>query len=259
MPGSSITAVPEGYTEHAPSPALRPFVECFWTRRTTGVSQAAPSIVIPDGCIDILLGYDSGAEYPRAALAVGTMTRALVLEGNDHSTFLGVRFRPGRAHPFLGIPAAALTDLRVEVSDVWRRGRPPLETFDASDITATIARLEALLLRRLEGGATLSPAVQAAVRAILRAQGNISIATLAPALGVTRQHLARAFALHVGVPPKTFARVARMRSVLARARAAARVDWTALALGAGYYDQAHLVSEMKELTGRTPGEWVSLR
>jgi len=94
------------------------------------------------------------------------------------------------------------------------------------------------------------------VRAILRAGGNLSIASLAPALGVTRQHLARAFARHVGVPPKTFARVTRVRRALAKARVATAVDWAALAIDVGYYDQAHLAGEVRELTGRTPSEWL---
>jgi AraC-like DNA-binding protein len=36
----------------------------------------------------------------------------------------------------------------------------------------------------------------------------------------------------------------------------ARVDWAVLALDAGFYDQAHLAGEVKELTGRTPTEWL---
>jgi AraC-like DNA-binding protein len=73
----------------------------------------------------------------------------------------------------------------------------------------------------------------------------------------TRRYLARAFARHVGVPPKMFARVARVRKVLAKARVASKIDWTALALDAGYYDQAHLAGEVREITGRTPTEWLT--
>jgi AraC-like DNA-binding protein len=54
-----------------------------------------------------------------------------------------------------------------------------------------------------------------------------------------------------------FARVARVRRALARARVSASVDWSTLALDTGYYDQSHLAGEIKEITGRTPSEWVA--
>jgi methylphosphotriester-DNA--protein-cysteine methyltransferase len=114
---------------------------------------------------------------------------------------------------------------------------------------------EQLLVRALAEARPVDRTVDAAVGAILRAGGNLSISALAPALGVTRQHLARAFARHVGVSPKMFARVARVRRVLAKARVASAVDWASLALDAGFYDQAHLSGEIRDITGRTPTEW----
>jgi AraC-like DNA-binding protein len=91
---------------------------------------------------------------------------------------------------------------------------------------------------------------------IAATRGNLSIRTLAADLGVTRQHLARAFAQHVGVAPKMLARIIRARSVVAHARAATAVDWSTLALDAGYYDQSHLIADLKELTGLGPSDWV---
>jgi len=250
--------VPESYVEYAPPPALREYVECFWTR------GAAPEIearhhVIPDGCIDLLFTYDSLAASagPASAMAVGTMTRPLSVEPTEVAAYVGVRFWPGRALPFLGVPAAAITDLSVAIADLWRPRDRHLVDTQPTTLGGWRAPFERLLLARLERAERADRTVDAAVRAILRAGGNLSIAALAPALGVTRQHLARAFARHVGVPPKMFARVARVRKVLAKARVASKIDWTALALDAGYYDQAHLAGEVREITGRTPTEWLT--
>jgi AraC-like DNA-binding protein len=63
--------------------------------------------------------------------------------------------------------------------------------------------------------------------------------------------------MDVGVSPKMFARVARVRRAIAKARVAAHVDWAALAVEAGYYDQSHLAGEIRELTGRAPSEWLA--
>lgn len=249
--------VPESYVEYAPPAALREYVECFWTRGTVPVG-AARHHVIPDGCIDLLFTYDSLtlSDGPASAMAVGTMTRPLSVGATEAAAYVGVRFRPGRALPFLGVPAAAITDIRVAIADLWRPGDHSLADTQLTALGGWRAPFERLLLARLERAGGEDRTIDAAVRAILRAGGNLSIAALAPALGVTRQHLARAFARHVGVPPKMFARVARVRKVLAKARVASRVDWAALALDAGYYDQAHLAGEVREITGRTPTEWL---
>jgi AraC-like DNA-binding protein len=100
------------------------------------------------------------------------------------------------------------------------------------------------------------PAVIAGTARIAAMRGNLSIRSLAADLGVTRQHLARSFALHVGVSPKVLARIVRARGVVSHARAVTDVDWSTLALDAGYYDQSHLIAEVKELTGMGPSGWL---
>jgi AraC-like DNA-binding protein len=215
--------------------------------------------VLPDGSIDIVLGYpphDAGAP-PQIAVAVGTMTRALTLPAGDPTAWVGVRFWPGRALPFLSIPASELTDLRVDIAELWPERDATLDALRGGALAPLLGAFQRLLERRLSRSQPVDPTVDEALRAILRSSGNLSIAALAPALGVTRQHLARRFAMHVGVPPKMFARVVRVRRAIAKARVAAHVDWAALALDAGYYDQSHLAGEVRELTGRSPGDWLA--
>ena len=249
---------PQAYIEHAPPLELREYVECFWTRGPV-TAPGTKHHILPDGCIDVILAYDSSAagENPSAALAVGTMTRPLSVGASEAAAYVGVRFWPGRSLPFLGVPASEITDLRVALRDLWAHRQPRLINLHHGELGDWRSHFERFLVGQLAGARATDRTVDAAVAAILRAGGNLSIAALAPALGVTRQHLARAFALHVGVSPKMFARVARVRRVLAKARVATLVDWTALALDSGFYDQAHLSGEVRELTGRTPTEWLS--
>ncbi|MGZ7079073.1 MAG: helix-turn-helix domain-containing protein, partial [Thermoanaerobaculia bacterium] len=55
----------------------------------------------------------------------------------------------------------------------------------------------------------------------------------------------------VGVSPKMFARVVRFRRVL-REIAAPAVDWSDVALSAGYFDQSHLIADFRQFAGTTP-------
>jgi AraC-like DNA-binding protein len=118
-----------------------------------------------------------------------------------------------------------------------------------------------LVRRRLFGACAVPRSVRAAVQRILGARGNLRIGGLALELGISRQQLAKQFAVHVGVTPKMLARVMRTQAALARADAARaafprEIDWSAIAYDLGYYDQPHFIDDFKALTGSTPGEWV---
>jgi AraC-like DNA-binding protein len=221
------------YTEIRPKPALRPWVECFWTKRDGGEGSAR---VLPDGCADLVFDLDSGE-----GMAVGTMTRPLVVP--NAGRHLGVRFRPGRAAAFLRIPLAEITDARVPLREL-------VDEFD-------LDKLEQVLLARLAPAPPPDPRVAHAVSRILATAGTARIDDVARDANLSRQHLARQFATHVGVSPKTFARVVRFRSVVDATNGAGTVDWADVALVHGYYDQAHLIGEFRELAGVTPEAWVT--
>ena len=253
------------YREYAPPDLLRPFVECFWTREAPSATREAssPQIhrVLPDGCIDVVLAFSGDRDEPQDALIVGTMTRALVLDSvSSPDSYVGVRFRPAKAAAFLSLPASELTDLRVSLNDLWEDARKVREALAVgSGGAARVRALERVLTARLSPAAAGDQRdVDEAVRRIIDAGGSLGITRLAPALGVTRQHLARRFSQLVGVSPKVFARVVRLSRVIERIRAVPAgepINWSVLALEVGYYDQAHLIDEFREMTGVTPAAW----
>src|SRR6476659_1310953 len=71
--------------------------------------------VLPDGCMDLI--YRDGE-----VTIAGPDTRAHVVDGNDWSAAVGLRFAPGFGPRVIGIPAHAVADLRVSLEDVWSRG-----------------------------------------------------------------------------------------------------------------------------------------
>ena len=260
------------YTEYAPSDALRPFVDCFWTREATPAEVVAPQRtavhrVMPDGCIDVILVFSGRADGQESAMVVGTMTRALVLEAaTTPEWFVGVRFRPAKASAFLSLPASEITDLRVSLDDVWHDAAAVRDAVAAdSGAAARVRAFDGVLAARLSPSAARDAQrnqrdVDEAVRLIVEAGGGLGITRLAPSLGMSRQHLARRFAKLVGVSPKVFARVVRLGRVIERVRAVPadeRINWSVMALELGYYDQAHLADEFREMTGVTPTVWTS--
>ena len=63
----------------------------------------------------------------------------------------------------------------------------------------------------------------------------------------------------MGLTPKRFARVHRLRRVTRALDGQARADWAAVAARHGYSDQSHLISEFQYLAGVTPAEYLRSR
>jgi AraC-like DNA-binding protein len=75
-------------------------------------------------------------------------------------------------------------------------------------------------------------------------------------LGWSRKQLAARFRDEVGLTPKTAARVLRFQALLAGLRSGGTREWVDLALECGYFDQSHLVRDVRRFTGLTPTELV---
>ncbi len=238
----------ERYREYDPTPALRPYVACYWT--STAPAVCASHRVLPDGCIDIL--FDLTGEQYLDATVVGTMTRPLLFETSGPVEIVAVRFRPGGAVPFLRLPAHEITDSHAQLTDVWQTDHLAERIREEVDNTRRVRQLESALLARLADSGELDPRIQAAV-SCLEEPGR-SVEGAAATVDVSRQHLVRLFKRHVGVSPKQFARVSRMQRLRSQVRRLARLDWPAVALTAGYYDQAHMIAECRALAGATPTE-----
>ncbi len=133
------------------------------------------------------------------------------------------------------------------------------ELRDAPDWDGRFDVLERWLLRRLHDGPRVDPVVARAFGLLVASQGRIQIGRLCAELGVSPRHLTRRFSVQVGLAPKAVARQLRFAAVRRSLEAPGDRSWTQIALAAGYFDQAHLVRDFRELAGLTPTEFVARR
>ena len=188
--------------------------------------------VLPDGCMD-LLWHDG------RLIVAGADTRAHITQ--DGGAWYGVRFFPGGAPAFLGVPAHELRDRRVDLTDLWparevRRLHGRIA--GAADVPTA---LEEVVLERAEPPEPLLRRLVAALDA------GRPVAATADELGVGARQLHRRALNAFGYGPKTLARILRFGRALELARA--EVPFAEAAARAGYADQAHLAREVKELAG----------
>lgn len=192
--------------------------------------------VLPDGCMDLL--WNDGR-----LLVAGPDTKAYVPEGGPRH-WAGVRFYPGTAPAFLGVPAHELRDRRVELTDLWpatevRRLRGRIDA--ASD---PMKGLEDVALQR---AADTEPPDPLLLRVVTALDTGRPVAATADELGLGARQLHRRCLTAFGYGPKTLARVLRLQRALALARDGLPLAETAIR--AGFADQAHLARDVRELAG----------
>lgn len=214
-------------------------VRCVWW---SAFSSATP--ILPDGCLDLIV-----TRGPDRVFVAGPDTRAVLTAPATPgpTPTYGIRFRPGRAHRVLGLPASELLDQRVDLADLWgAEGAQIAERLLASPEELATVVAERLARPRYDADAL----VDEAVRRLL--SGGPRVSATVGDLPVSERHFRRSFTASVGYGPATFLRVARLQRARHLSLARPAMALAELALEAGYTDQAHLSRDLKDLTGSTP-------
>ncbi|WP_328696443.1 helix-turn-helix domain-containing protein [Streptomyces sp. NBC_00342] len=254
-----------------PAPPLDRFIDDIYCLTGVPGHRRIGVPPMPSAHLYINLGepallWDSDPSVPSAVLAdgwfMGLWTRRFLLEYPSRVHLVGVHFKPWGLSPFAGVPANELRDRWVPVNAVWQQSvdRIRNQAGEAASATETLRILERELRSHL---------VEAPVRGLDLVQytggwleashGAVPVGALSDAAGVSSNHLAAQFRAHVGVTPKRVARIYRFARLIASVDTLRPVDWSELALTAGYFDQAHFSKEFKDFTGRTPTEYLDLR
>lgn len=187
---------------------------------------------------------------PSDPIVVGPYAQALVVDLDARVSGLTVALDPWVAYGMFGVPMHLLANSVRRAADVIGSDLPTLA--ELSEWPERFTALEEFLVERAARGKTYSPSVVRAVEELCRTGGRIPIERLASDVGWCRRNLARQFREQIGLSPKAFARLLRLRR-------ACRLLERGLAIGqvaelCGYYDRAHLVHDVKRLTGKSPRE-----
>jgi AraC-like DNA-binding protein len=258
-----------------PAPALTPYVQSLWMRagHPPGLDRAA--VMFPTGLVRLSVAVDgqtlryvplqadsrAGGCESTAVLAP-VCTAPYGVFNDSGSPVVGAVFRPGGLQAFLNDRVADLGSGPVSAREAWGEDvlAWPAQLAAAGPDAASVFRvLDALLLGQLRSvpGAVLP--MQTAARVLTLGPLEGSIARAAASVGRTHRQFTQSFRAGMGVTPKVYQRLARLRLALrlmhpGDARLGAQV-----AMECDYFDQAHFAREFRALVGMTPSAYRELR
>jgi AraC-like DNA-binding protein len=254
------------YQEFAADPALAAHVQCSWLFEGSedGSEQAIP----PDGRAELIVHRgrpyeertgDGTWQAQPALLFAGQLTRPLVLRSRGEVAVLAVRFTPAGAWAFAGRSMASCTDRRVALADLHG-------TSAADDLRArlgaardTPARLAVLAgyvhaqiaLRKFRRDA----AVERCVDRLQASESRVALGELCALADLGERQLQRRFAEVVGIAPRMFAVIVRLRRVFDALRDAPWSTWSERAQAAGFFDHPQMARDFRRLLGTAPSQW----
>ncbi|OBC16289.1 AraC family transcriptional regulator [Mycobacterium sp. 852013-50091_SCH5140682] len=204
-------------------------IECRWER--TG--PAAPGLVLPDGCMDLIRVDDD-------IVVAGPDTTAFTASGSQESV-QGLRFLPGVLPRLLGVPAVVLRDTRTALREL----RPIRQD-------TTLERLARTLVAASPRAETAPWSLPVLHRVTRRLAEGASVVETARATGWSSRSLQRHCTTVYGYGPAQLRRILRFRRAMRLLQSG--LAPAAVAAQAGYADQPHLHREVRSLAGVPLGQ-----
>ncbi len=254
-----------------PDPRLRGYalrlVGFTETPAPHAVRRELPSVVVP-----LIVSF--GAPYrvapadrpgeavaPREGFVAGLGESWADTETTGPAACVQLNLTPVGAHRLLGgRPMGELAGRAAGVGDLFGAEGVRLaeRLHDAAGWDERFALVRDFAAARIGSARPAAPGVLHALERLHATGGRVDVRALAAEVGWSRKHLAARFHEQVGLPPKALARVLRFRRAL-RLLGGPGVPRSDVALGCGYYDQAHFNRDFRAFTGTTPGAWLRER
>lgn len=253
------------FVRHVPPAPLRPLVAAAHGYRVaanpTGLHRGLPSrhlTLVVELRAPLRV---AGLGGPVAAHGVvgGLHTRPALIDASGPQEGLQYSLTPLGAGALLGLPAAELSGLAVDVADLLGScgARAVEQIRSAPGWRERFGLLDDVLLRRFGGRTAAVPAeVGEAWRMIFASDGRARVAHVAAHVGWSRRHLSERFQLVTGLTPKQAARIGRFEAARGLLLRPEPPSLGTVAASCGYADQPHLAREWQALAGCSVSTWL---
>jgi|HubBroStandDraft_1064217.scaffolds.fasta_scaffold254084_2 AraC-like DNA-binding protein len=238
-----------------PGAELKSFIEHYWiVSWNLRDRKSHTQETLPDPCVHVV--FEEGNSHVFGVVS-GKFSRHLV----GQSRVFGIRFAPAMFRSFLGNAVSEITDRTRPVSEIFGD-----EILSLEHLLTSQAPQDELVLAtdcffgarapKPDANATLAKDL---VRQIRKDRDLLTVDDVRERCGFSKRTLQRLFSEYIGVTPKWVIRRYRLHEATAKLRSGERVDLADLALSLGYFDQAHLNNDFKQILGYTPVQFQKMQ
>ncbi|MFB6456119.1 helix-turn-helix domain-containing protein [Chitinophaga sp. Hz27] len=247
------------YREYPVAAPLSTYIKKYWVLDNTDNPLALVGRkVLPNGCFNLAVisgqGIDITGQYhsilKEGIYLCGQLTTTIHIHLHAYTKIVLIQLYPWAPVGFIKEGLEGTADRFLDIHDLQHRLDLNFELWDEAGILAAVQRSFQQVL-------DLPAHVTMAVCTQLRAEkGNMRITDIAGTMGVSNRYLEKKFKEALGITPKDYAGIIRVRSLIdAFQQKKYNPGFTGLALEHGYYDQAHFIKSFSAITGISPGKF----
>lgn len=246
---------------HLPAAPLRPFISKYLIIEC---QDELVNRIFPDTSLVMAFRFRGTTSYlnnhdqnklPAIAMS-GLRKSGRLVNYAENSGNILVIFKEAGASALVKEPLHELFDESIPLSDLSGYNDLSLIEDQLSATTSNrqrIQRVEQFLLSKLHDHKT-DNLIATALEKIRQAKGIIRIKDLANILCISQDAFEKRFRRAVGVSPKQFSFIVRMKAIIGNGLKEHSLAETAF--NAGYFDQPHFNKDFKLFTGQTPTEFL---
>jgi len=247
------------YAEYQVRSPLSGFIKKLWTLDNSNSRlETGERAVLPNGCFTIAFITGEGIQVKTrltdtlltpGVYFVGQLTEAISVNLLPHTKAIMVQLFAWSPAHFGTAPMLDYADRVLPLTD------PGINVDALNNPAVALAVYRAFAGRFRHNKNTFL--IQQACLLLAGAGGALTVGELASRLGCSERQLQKQFKQHVGLSPKAFAIILRLRNAvddIAYPRQA-HVLLTSLALENNFYDQAHFINTFQSIIGVSPAKF----
>ncbi len=252
------------FSRFSPNNQLKGYIHGYWLLQTSNVPKQIE--LVPDGYPEILfvrqgalwyrLGNSTTWQRFSGCGMLGQLGGQFQIYIPAYSEILFVKFHPWAVYPLLRTPMHLLNNGIVELAGLglkqeWKNLSYSLTC--AENIRVCCKLLNRFFLEYLNTPHSVSPLLHFSVQTIFHSGGVVSLDQLKGQLNVSHRYLQRLFKQRLGLSPKHYARIIRVKKASINMLNPDRNQpLVQIAAELNYFDQSHFLKDFKSIVGKSP-------
>lgn len=247
---------------------LKPFIDCYWKVEHENIVNTYEFRVLSDASMGISINLadpysiqvlNEKKTYDEKFIIDGPTKHLSIMEFSKKLDLLGIRFGHAGAYVFFDESIHLFVDKHLKLinSDSWPIDELFLSLEKTTNIQEQIVILNDFFLKKLrEKKRTNSIWIYEFIKIIIEKNGDVELSCLCEQFNLSLKQVERKFKEEVGLNPKTFIRIIRIKNTKDIISSLKTDTLTDIAYESGFFDQAHLSKEFKFFMDETPRNYL---